>query len=143
MARRLLTVFSVAALMLAGCEEKLTAPEMLEKAAGGRARLEGWVVFGAREVSPRTMWTEQYRAVDRIISEADGDPGRVRWFVADSMRGPRRVWHAHGLWLEPHVIVLTESAARSPGPVCHESIHDILREPGHDHDAFGRCPVSP
>lgn len=140
MARRLLTL-AAAALLLGGCDIGPTAPEVLARAGDHPVQLEGWVIYGAREAAPRAMWKRQYRAVDELIREAEGDLARVRWFVADSMRGDRRVWHARGLWLTPHTIVLAEEAVDMSGSVCHEAVHEVLQTRDHGHPAFGRCPI--
>lgn len=141
MLTRLLTLLPAAALLLAGCDTGPTAPESLRRAGDRPVRLNGWVIFGPREVDPRPMWKRQYRSADDVIEETEGDLGRVRWFVADSMRGENRVWHARGLWLEPHTIVLAEEAVGIPRSVCHESVHEILQTTGHGHHAFDRCPM--
>lgn len=140
MPRRLLTL-GASVLLLAGCDAGPTAPETLSRAGDHPVRLEGWVIYGAAEVAPRAMWKRQYRAVDEVLPEADGDPARVRWFVADSMRGENRVWHARGLWLKPHTIVMAAEAVGSRSAVCHESVHEILQTSDHAHPAFGRCPI--
>lgn len=143
MSRRPLAVLSLACLLLAGCDGGPAAPELLGRAGGRPVRLDGWVIYGAREVEPRPMWTRQYRAADSVIQVAEGDPDRVRWFVADSMRGEQRVWHALGLWFDPHTIVMARESVESPGRVCHESVHEILQTADHGHRAFERCPISP
>lgn len=129
-----------AALLVAACDIGPTAPESLSRAGGDPVRVAGWVVYGAREVAPRDMWERQYRAADEAIAEADGDLARVRWFLADSMRGEERVWYARGLWLEPHTIVMAQEAADSRTGVCHESVHEILQTRDHGKPVFDRCP---
>lgn len=140
MPRRLLTL-ALAAVLLGACDIGPTAPEALSRAGDHPVQLEGWVIYGAREVAPLAMWKRQYRAVDEAMREAEGDLARVRWFVADSMRGEQRIWHARGLWLEPHTIVMAEEAVDKSGAVCHESVHEILQTRDHGHPAFGRCPI--
>lgn len=127
-------------LLVVACDGVPTAPESLRRAGDQPVRVEGWVIYGPREVEPRAMWKRQYRAADGAIGEADGRLSRVTWFVADSMRGENRVWHAQGLWLEPHTIVIAAEATHSRGGVCHESVHEILQTTDHGHDAFDRCP---
>lgn len=146
MPRRLLTLAVGAGVLgagflLTGCDLGPTAPEALSRAGDHPVQLEGWVIYGAREVAPRSMWKGQYRGADAVIREAEGDLSRVRWFVADSMRGERRIWHARGLWLRPHTIVMAEEAVDKSGSVCHESVHEILQTRDHGHPAFGRCPI--
>lgn len=137
---RRLTGMVVVGLLVAGCDVAPTAPESLSRAGDRPVRVEGWVIYGPREVEPRAMWKRQYRAADDAIREADGRLARVSWFVADSMRGENRVWHAQGLWLEPHTIVMAEEATHSRGGVCHESVHEILQTTDHGHAAFDGCP---
>lgn len=134
-------VLFVGAPVLTSCETGPTGPELLARGEQ-LVRHRGWRIHGAERVSPRPMWKRQYRSVESVLDEK-GNLDRVRWYVADSVRGERGVYHATAVWVEPHTIVVAEKFVDNRTVVCHECVHEILQRRGHDHRAFQACPFSP
>lgn len=133
---RYATLLATAAVLLSGCEsDPVTGPP----ATGAVVRIGEATIYGAREVRPRSDWLRWYRQVDQC-SLHDGDPGRVRWFLTDSIdHDSDGEPNALGLWAPPHRIYLGTSITESIDVVKHESAHDIAPYQGHDGRIFERC----
>lgn len=117
--RKLVTV--VALLILASCSRP-TAPHTLPNVW----EQGGWTFYGAEVRTPRSMWITEYRAAADSL-DIDPNPDRVRWVAADSIihENGDRAW---GVWIPKHTIVL---ANKSPGIVCHESVHELTQRQYH------------
>lgn len=123
-----------------GCDRTPVAPELLSQ-NDRPVLVQGWWIFGATRVEATPMWKRQYTAVAEFVGRS-GQLGEVRWFVADSIRGKQEVYHATGVWLEPHTIVIAEVFVENETVVCHESAHEIVQSRGHEHEVFEKCPLS-
>lgn len=133
-----ITAFLLAtSVSLIGCDNSLTDPDRLNKFNSPHL-LDGWFIYGVREVEPLTMWETQYRAVDSLVPD-NGDLSRVSWFVADSIQMSDSGRMAAGLWLRPHTITFSSRFVESPSVACHESAHEIMQTANHNHSIFDRC----
>jgi hypothetical protein len=62
-------------------------------------------------------------------------------FWADDI-GPRvqkRHILTYGLWVEPHLVLVSRSQIGNERMVRHEMLHDLLQSPEHDSPCFSLC----
>jgi hypothetical protein len=83
---------------------------------------------------------EEYRILWETVeacSSMSGDFELVRWYQADEI-----VIQGHvvlGFWVAPHDITLVKTSKESDFVVSHEMLHDLLSDPGHEHEAWSDC----
>lgn len=96
----------------------------------------------AIDYDPPVWFAGWYEAMEECV-EADGDFGRVRWFLVpggyawlDEATGDSLT----GAWLPPHDIYLAGGRTTDREVVEHQMAHEIIQTHEHPAPAFGECP---